>query len=102
MLNISEQAERAMLVSPSTRRRLFLKGSELVTDDGSERFPVRGSRAIFVEAHRDSPMHDEYWGLEGRGWLGKLKSSIPYLIRSRAAERAVAQFDGLTAGHFVL
>ena len=102
MLNIAEQAERAMFVSPATRRRLILEGNELITDDGVERFPVRGSRAVFLEAHRDSPMHDEYEQFDRRQWLRKLKSSIPYIIRSKAAELAVSKFEASTAGQFVL
>lgn len=102
MLTVADQAERDMFISPATRKKLVMKGGELVTEDGAESFPVRGSRAIFLEAHRDSPMDDEYVRFESRQWLFRLKSRIPYLIRSRGSRQAMSEFERLTTGQFVL
>ncbi len=107
MLSVADQAARGMFASPVTGKPLRLRGGELATDDGTEKFRVVGDRAFFLsspEADRNEGMASSYVAHESarERFRRLLRSTILAPVRSRQSVAAFARFRELTAGGFVL
>lgn len=107
MISVAEQAARSMFVSPSTRRRLFLRDGSLVTEDGLERFRIEGERVFFLDvrevedAGRMGRSYSAFNGLKQQ-IVRFLRATLFSSIRASDAQRAFEDFGRLTQGQFVL
>jgi SAM-dependent methyltransferase/uncharacterized protein YbaR (Trm112 family) len=104
-MNVADQIQQGRLVCPVSRQALLVEGGELVTRDGSRRYPVISGvpilyadreRIAAYRSHGGGQMHAEY-SAKPRSWLRRAVTSLATPRSDMRSDGSLRAFAAVTA-----